>query len=67
MTKYQEVYAGERVCCTCAHYHQHYGRGKKSYYILFCGHCTFPRAKSRAPDQTCIHWKTIEEEPVSEG
>lgn len=65
MTKYQKVYAGEKVCCTCGHYIQHYGRKKKRYYILFCGHCFFPRVKTRRPDHTCEHWKAIGKEPVS--
>lgn len=46
MTEYQKVYAGEKVCFTCRYYIQHYGRDKKKYYILACGHCIFPRIKT---------------------
>ena len=65
MTEFQKFYAGEKVCCTCRHYIQHYGRGKRKYYILSFGHCIFPRVKSRAPEQTCGHWAAIKEEPAS--
>ena len=67
MTEYQKVYTGEKVCCTCRHYVQHYGQGKRTYYILACGHCIFPRIKTRAPEQTCEHWASIKEEPVSQS
>ncbi len=64
MTKYEKLYAGQQVCCNCVHYYQHYVRGEKRYIIVHCGHCTFPRLKSRSPGQTCEHWQE-NKEPVS--
>ncbi len=57
MKNYDNIYAGERVCCTCAHYYQHYRKGKKGYFEVNCGHCVFPRLKGRRPDQSCEHWE----------
>lgn len=67
MTKFQKLYAGWQVCCNCTHYYQHYARGKKRYYVVNGGHCTFPRSKLRRPDQTCGHWREIKTEPASES
>ena len=66
---YPEAYEGQEVCCTCAHYRQHYGYDKKWDIVraMFYGHCVFSRIKHRRPDQTCDHWAPIEEEPVSES
>lgn len=56
---YRELYAGQRVCCTCARFQQHYYRGKKRYHEVHCGHCMLFRAKPRKPDQTCQRWKPL--------
>ena len=66
MTRYQELYAGKKVCCNCVHYFQHYGKRKRGYHVLNCGHCCYPRLKTRRPDQTCENWRA-EKEPVSKG
>ncbi len=55
--KYRELYAGKQVCCTCAHYYQHYSRGSRGYYEVHCGRCTALSVKTRKPDHTCEHWK----------
>lgn len=57
MMKNRELYAGKQVCCTCAHYHQHYCRGSKGYVEVDCGHCTAVYVKTRKPDQSCERWK----------
>lgn len=56
---FQKLYAGQQVCCNCAHYQQHYYRGKKQYREVYCGHCMESRVKARKtrrPDQTCELW-----------
>ena len=67
MTRYEEIYAGKQVCCTCIHFYQHYGKGKKKYHLVDCGHCCYPRLKTRKTDQTCEHWKGKKREPVSDS
>lgn len=38
------------LCINCEHYHQHYNvKGDK----VQCGHCTYPRLKTRMPYDTC--------------
>ncbi len=59
--KNRELFAGKQVCCTCAHYHQHYGRGPRGYFEVHCGHCTALLVKTRKPDQTCKQWKERKE------
>lgn len=62
---FKKLHAGQRVCCTCAHYQQHYYRGKKQYREVYCGHCTgakFKTRKARKPDQTCEFWTPIPSE-----
>ncbi len=53
---FQSCYAGKQVCCTCAHYQQHYYRTKKQYREVYCGHCMRSRLKTRKPSQTCQLW-----------
>lgn len=40
----------EKVCRACRHFRQHYVRFGRSYREAHCGHCVYPRVKSRAPD-----------------
>ena len=62
MDAFSEIYEGKKVCCTCAHYTQHYRKDLWGYSAVHCGHCSFPRVKTRKPNQTCGHWKPIEDE-----
>ena len=61
MDAFSEIYEGQKVCCTCAHYAQHYRKSNRGYSPVDCGHCSFPRVKNRKPDQTCEYWKPIGE------
>jgi hypothetical protein len=40
----------ERTCATCKHYVQHYVQHGRRYGAAYCGHCRYPRLKSRKPD-----------------
>ncbi len=48
----------EQNCKNCKHYVQHYIRFGKRYGTVNCGHCRYPRLKSRKPDTpACKHYK----------
>ncbi len=62
MTDYEELYAGEQVCCTCAHFVQHYRRdvrdGEEGYRPIGCGHCLKRRPKRYPPETpACEGWE----------
>lgn len=62
MINYEELYAGERVCCTCAHFVQHYRRdvqnGEEGYRPIGCGHCLKRRPKRYPPETpACEGWE----------
>ena len=55
-------------CCgQCMHFHRHYVLDEQSCTAVCCGHCVFPRLKSRKPDTpACVHFEKGERElPVS--
>lgn len=58
MYKYELVEG--KVCGTCIHYRQHYILSEGEYDALWYGHCRCPRAKKRAPEQTCAFWEPAE-------
>ena len=37
-------------CKQCTHFRQHYAIDKKRIFRVYCGHCTFPKARRKAPD-----------------
>ena len=37
-------------CKTCAHYRQHYTFDQRKIFRVYCGLCTYGRAKSKRPD-----------------
>ena len=44
-------------CSNCAHYQQHYTLDKPHLFRVYCGHCTFPKAKRKLPDSNvCEHF-----------
>ena len=52
-----------RTCGQCGHYHQHYVMDRQSCIVVPCGHCTYPRLKSRRPDSpACGHFEPGEQE-----
>ena len=40
----------ENCCGACRHFHQHYVMDSQSCMKVCCGHCSYPRLKSRKPD-----------------
>lgn len=40
----------KRTCETCIHFCQHYRKAKTRYVKVHCGHCIYPRVKTRMPD-----------------
>ena len=46
-----------KKCGNCSYFVQHYGLGDRSFYRLYCGHCTRFAPKGRKPDtQACEHF-----------
>ena len=37
-------------CNTCAHYRQHYTFDHRKIFRVYCGHCTYQKAKIKRPD-----------------
>lgn len=38
-------------CCKeCAYYHQHYALDNRKIYRVYCGHCSYDRARRKKPD-----------------
>lgn len=45
------------LCHDCQHFHQHYIKDEECCASVRCGHCTYPRLKSRKPDTpACTHF-----------
>jgi hypothetical protein len=40
----------EQQCKTCQYYLQHYTLDKRKIFRVYCGHCTFQRARRKRPD-----------------
>ena len=45
-----EVMDVENRCGACRHFYQHYVLDAQSCVKVCCGHCAYPRLKSRKPD-----------------
>ena len=53
----------ENRCGECQHFYQHYVLDAQSCVKVFCGHCSYPRLKSRKPDAPgCKHFVPGERE-----
>ena len=47
----------ENYCRNCAHFQQHYTFDKRRIFRVYCGHCTFGRAKKKLPDaKGCVNF-----------
>ena len=38
------------TCNTCVYYRQHYTFDQRKIFRVYCGHCTYQRAKTKRPD-----------------
>ena len=48
-------------CKSCAHYHQHYALNHRRIFRVYCGLCTFSRAKKKLPDSNaCANFVMVE-------
>ena len=54
-------------CCnTCAHYRRHYSFDRRKIFRVHCGHCTYPRVRTKRPDaKACEHY--LLSEPVEKA
>lgn len=49
-------------CKTCAYYRQHYTFDQRKIFQVYCGHCTYQKAKTKRPDaKACEHYLLSEE------
>lgn len=54
-------------CQNCRHFRQHYVSDGKRYDPAYCGHCVYPRVKTRKPDTpACIHFVQCGKSAVKE-
>ena len=48
---------GSFTCKDCAHYRQHYTFDQRKIFRVYCGHCTYQKAKTKRPDaKVCEHY-----------
>ena len=41
----------DKLCCKqCAHFLQHYAISEDRIFRVYCGHCTVPKVRRKAPD-----------------
>ena len=40
----------DKRCADCSHYLRHYTFDKRKLFQVYCGHCTFLRARRKRPD-----------------
>lgn len=40
----------KNFCKTCAYYRQHYTFDQRKIFRVYCGHCTYQKAKTKRPD-----------------
>ena len=51
------LFVEEQTCNTCAYYLQHYTFDRKKIFRVYCGHCTYQKAKTKRPDaKACDHY-----------
>ena len=45
------------VCSSCVYYRQHYTFDERRIFRVYCGHCTFQKAKKKLPDaKACANY-----------
>ena len=40
----------QSTCSSCVHYRQHYAFDQRKLFRVYCGHCTYLKAKIKRPD-----------------
>ena len=54
------------TCKTCKYYQQHYAFDQRKIFRVYCGHCTYRKAKTKRPDsRVCENYirANYDEEP----
>ena len=41
---------GEKLCQNCRYYKHHFTLDQRKMFRVYCGHCTFSRARHKKPD-----------------
>ena len=48
----------KKMCDSCVYYFRHYSMDKQRVFRVFCGHCTFEKAKRKDPfREACEHYE----------
>ena len=48
----------QNTCKNCVHYRQHYAFDQRKIFRVYCGHCTYPKAKTKRPDaKACENYR----------
>ena len=48
----------QNTCNTCVHYRRHYTFDERKIFRVYCGHCTYLKAKTKRPDTKVFkHYK----------
>lgn len=51
----------DNICKNCMYFRQHYVLDERRITRVFCGHCTFSRARSKRPySKACEHFISTE-------
>ena len=50
-------------CNTCMHYRQHYTFDHRKIFRVYCGHCTYQKAKTKRPDSKACENYSISKSP----
>ena len=51
----------QNICKTCVHYRQHYTFDHRKIFRVYCGHCTYPKAKTKRPNsKACENYSLTE-------
>ena len=56
----------QNTCNTCIHYRQHYTFDRRKIFRVYCGHCTYPKVKTKRPDaKACENY--IQSDPAEKA
>lgn len=57
MIKYG-IHETEEVCANCKHFYQHYVKVGLEFDVCNAGHCSYPRAKDKKPNDWCKNFES---------
>ena len=51
----------QKFCQTCMHFRQHYSLDSRKFIQVHCGHCVYPKVKTKKPyAKICDHYQQAE-------